>query len=201
MCLAANSSAQTKGEHRRARLLSTLDELLLERPLADISISDVTSRSGVTRSGFYFYFPTKEAAVAALLEELLDEILVQGDPFFEGQPDQRAALTNAILALHDVFHAHRHIVLAIMDARAADQSARHLWDGWLEGFVARLSDRIARDRSVDPRPGSRPEDLARVLIWATEAVLERDLRRFQYAGHQDRGWVEALVDMWLTTIY
>jgi AcrR family transcriptional regulator len=43
-----------RGEERRVALLASLERLLEGRPLAEISIEDIASGAGVTRSAFYF---------------------------------------------------------------------------------------------------------------------------------------------------
>ena len=59
---------------RRDALLESLDQHLQESSLESINIADISRRAGVTRSAFYFYFENKAAAVAALMEEMYDEI-------------------------------------------------------------------------------------------------------------------------------
>lgn len=62
---------------RSQKMLRTaLLELLKEKPLQQISISEITDRADLARSTFYTHFETKDE----LLESILDEIL---DQFFE----------------------------------------------------------------------------------------------------------------------
>ena len=63
-----------KGDQRRSALLESLDQHLQESSFESVNIADISRRAGVTRSAFYFYFENKAAAVAALMEELYDEI-------------------------------------------------------------------------------------------------------------------------------
>src|SRR5690606_7999010 len=62
--------ASSRADARRTALLHALDDLLREAVLDDIKIADISSRAGVTRSAFYFYFDSKAAAVAALMSEV-----------------------------------------------------------------------------------------------------------------------------------
>src|SRR5438093_12352317 len=59
---------------RRAALLQALDRLLADRRLDAIAIADISREAGVTRSNFYFYFPSKGAAVAELVGPALDQM-------------------------------------------------------------------------------------------------------------------------------
>ena len=73
----------------RSRSTSTSQESSLE----SINIADIARRAGVTRSAFYFYFESKAAAVAALMEELYDEIFAVSRELTsrEGTPRERAS--------------------------------------------------------------------------------------------------------------
>jgi len=59
-------SARPSGESRELAILATAERLLSERPLAEISIDDLAQGAGISRSGFLFYFQSKEAVLLAL---------------------------------------------------------------------------------------------------------------------------------------
>jgi AcrR family transcriptional regulator len=71
---------KTKRNRQAIRSINALQDALLsllgEQPYEKISITDISKRSGLTRSTFYAHFDTKDE----LLENILDEIL---DQFFE----------------------------------------------------------------------------------------------------------------------
>ena len=82
-----------KGDQRRSALLQSLDHHLQEGSFDSINIADISRRAGVTRSAFYFYFENKAAAVAALMEELYDEVFAISRLLTssEGTPETRIA--------------------------------------------------------------------------------------------------------------
>lgn len=51
-----------------------MHELLQEQPFADVSVSTISQRAGVARSGFYFYFESKYSVLAAILGEAAEEL-------------------------------------------------------------------------------------------------------------------------------
>lgn len=59
-----------------------MTRVLERKPIGDLSVADITSEAGVTRSGFYFHFESKYAALefasAELWSELADVILGGG---------------------------------------------------------------------------------------------------------------------------
>lgn len=60
---------------RRAEIVMASRELFEEKGLSATSVTDITSRVGVTRSLFYHYFPNKDAVVSAVLDMYTDEFV------------------------------------------------------------------------------------------------------------------------------
>jgi AcrR family transcriptional regulator len=60
-------TATDKGSETRRRILEVAAEAFAERGYAGTSLSDVLKASGVTKGGFYFHFPSKEALAVATL--------------------------------------------------------------------------------------------------------------------------------------
>lgn len=67
----------TKGDRQEGALLDSVEELLATTPLAKITLADIASHAGLSRSAVYFYFDNKtalvEAAIVRLLERLLED--------------------------------------------------------------------------------------------------------------------------------
>ena len=52
---------RSRGDRQRDAIVTAVRELLQERSFADLSVSTISERAGVARSGFYFYFDSKYA--------------------------------------------------------------------------------------------------------------------------------------------
>src|SRR3979409_2465 len=68
---------RSRGDRQREAIVTAVRELLEERSFADLSVSTISERAGVARSGFYFYFDSKYAVLAVILadaSELLDSL-------------------------------------------------------------------------------------------------------------------------------
>ncbi len=63
-------------------------ELLQEKPFAELSVSTISLRAGVARSGFYFYFDSKYAVLAQILAEALEELEELTQYFAPRQPGE-----------------------------------------------------------------------------------------------------------------
>ena len=68
---------RSRGDRQREAIVTAVRELVQERSFADLSVSTISERAGVARSGFYFYFDSKYAVLAVILadaSELLDQL-------------------------------------------------------------------------------------------------------------------------------
>ena len=187
-----------KGDQRRSALLASLDQHLQESSFESINIADISRRAGVTRSAFYFYFESKATAVAALMEELYDEIsaAARGLTSLEGTPESRVA--TMVDGLFEATRRHEHLFAAMLEARATSQAVREMWDADLRSFVEPLAEMVRSERAAGRAPeGPDPVVLATLLLELNDRALERLVRGTLTADQQ----AAAVTAIWLRTIY
>src|ERR1700749_4069962 len=63
-------SSHHAGADREKAILATAERLLEERPLADFSVDDLAKGAGISRPTFYFYFPSKNAVLLSLSDQV-----------------------------------------------------------------------------------------------------------------------------------
>ncbi|WP_432839505.1 TetR/AcrR family transcriptional regulator [Dactylosporangium sp. CA-092794] len=63
----------TKGDQRERALLAAARELFRVKPISQVTIDELANAAGIARSGFYFYFESKQAVLAALVDQVLGE--------------------------------------------------------------------------------------------------------------------------------
>ena len=136
-------TARPSGDDRELAILATLEQLLEERPFAEISVDDLAKGAGISRPTFYFYFPSKDAVLLTLFER----VIVEADAAFEGgteitRPTPRV-LADGINAFFEPFGAHRAVVLAGASATAPIPRC------------ANSGRRSCRSGSTTPPPSSR----------------------------------------------
>nr|WP_246416395.1 TetR/AcrR family transcriptional regulator [Nocardioides luti] len=180
-------------------MLESLDHHLHESSLDSINIADISRRAGVTRSAFYFYFENKAAAVAALSEEMYDEVFAAGAALVGQDGTPRWRVETTINGVFDAWERHEHLFRAMLEARAANPSVRELWDADRQSFVPPLAAMIDAERAAGHAPpGPDAAALATVLLELNDRALER----LSLGGALPRAaHVEALVTIWLRTIY
>ena len=93
-----------RGGETRRRILEVAAEAFAERGYAGTSVSDVLKASGVTKGGFYFHFPSKEALALAALRQKQERWtgLVMAAVMREARAiDQLRAMVVALCDLHE----------------------------------------------------------------------------------------------------
>lgn len=125
-------------DDRRDEIIAAVRAVVAESGISRLSISAVTKRVGCTRSLFYHYFPTKEDALQAALDQSIDAFMAQ----LTAWNDQR--VTGDIEgALNSAAHMLKTLVLQQDDAMphtvATGGNA-----GLYATFVHRVADRTAR---------------------------------------------------------
>ncbi len=188
-----------RSDHRREAILDALDRWLLESSLDAINIAEISKQAGVTRSAFYFYFENKGAAVAALMERILDATFAVNDAFTAGSEPPRQRIYAMLDGLFATCEGHRHLFRAMLEARGSNASVRDIWDDARESFVESVAAMIRADRSTGLAPNGLDADvMASVLLEFNDRLIER----LTLGGTLSR---EQLMDgaaaVWLSTIY
>ena len=71
--MATDQELNRQALRSRAAIQEALIELLEEKPYQKITITEISEKSGLTRSTFYAHFETKDQLLDSVVNELLDE--------------------------------------------------------------------------------------------------------------------------------
>ncbi len=63
----------TKGDQRERALLDAARLVFREKSISQVTIDELAGAAGIARSGFYFYFESKQALLAALVDQVIGE--------------------------------------------------------------------------------------------------------------------------------
>jgi AcrR family transcriptional regulator len=208
---AANSRERTAPDGSRKpraeKILDALEELLNERPLREIDVEQIAGRVGVTRPRFYYYFPSKNAAMAALLERSCDEVFrahtLAENTWYSRPPGvrPRESLLRAGQQRVQLFLKHRRVFLEASDMWNSPPEINDVWMRLNRSMITRIKDTIEgeRERGVAP-PGPDAQRLAESLWWMGERMLY-----FTYAETDGAitgtELAELTVQMFMRTIY
>ena len=96
-------TATDRGTETRRRILEVAAQAFADRGYAGTSVSDVLKASGVTKGGFYFHFPSKEALALATLRHKQEQwagSVMAAVLRHPGAVDQLDAMVEALCDLH-----------------------------------------------------------------------------------------------------
>jgi AcrR family transcriptional regulator len=191
-----------KGDRRRHAILDAVERLLRERSIAELAVEDIAADAGISRSGFYFYFESKYAALGDTLSHVADDMVRAADDFFAGSDDPPEVYAPAaIRGVADLWHRHEALMAAIVEASHSDAGARALWDDWIARWIDAIAERIEAERAAGRAgPGPDAREVGRALLLMNQAVLYGDGRRGASEAERETT-VEVLSTVWLQTIW
>jgi TetR/AcrR family transcriptional regulator, ethionamide resistance regulator len=192
-----------KGDRRRQAIVDAVENLLQTRTIGELSVEDIAAEAGISRSGFYFYFESKYAALADALSDVADAIERAADDFFGStEREPRDYVHDALTGVTHMWRKHADLMVAVVDAAHSDSGARALWDDWRTRFVDGISRSFEDERRAGRAHanGVPTEDLARVLLAMNLGTLY-DLARTRASDEEAERAVAALASVWLSAVW
>jgi TetR/AcrR family transcriptional regulator, ethionamide resistance regulator len=195
-------SARAAGDERERAILTTAERLLRQRSLAEISVDDLAQGAGISRSAFYFYFPSKDAVVLTLVDRVVEQAGAARDRVLELQAeDAQIAWRDGIQSFYEVFGAHRPVIRAVTDLSATNSEARELWSQVMDGWVAHVAGMIEAERERGAAPaGVAARDLATALVQMNERVLQAIFIE-ETPAVREQEVIDTLTHVWRSAIY
>jgi AcrR family transcriptional regulator len=173
-----------RGDRQRHAIVQAVRELLTEKPFAELSVSSISDRAGVARSGFYFYFDSKYAVLAHILGEVVDELEELTQDFApRGDSETPAEFAKRMIGSAAAVYAHNDPVMSACNiARGTDAEIREILD--------RYNDLVTDDVRT----------LVRMLTGATAMTLSGE-SIFTGPERDVAGAVSVLEKLWLHALW
>lgn len=105
-----NMNNKQKNTYVKKQITATLLKLLKEKPLSDISISELTSKAGIGRVSFYRNYQNKEV----VLKEESDRLIKEWGKQYESNPE--SAPETLFPSLFDFYRNHRDFYTTLYNA-------------------------------------------------------------------------------------
>lgn len=193
-----------RGDKQRQAILQAVRELLEEKPFAQLSVSTISDRAGVARSGFYFYFDSKYSVLAQILAEATHELEELTHYFAPRGPDESpAAFAERMVGSAAAVYAHNDPVMSACNAaRSTDAEIREILDQQvdrvIEQIIGIVEDEL-RAGTAHPISDDIPA-LVRTLAAATAQTLTGDTAFLGADGDVQRG-VRVLEALWRNALW
>lgn len=193
-----------RGDRQRHAIVAAVRELLEEKPFAELSVSSISDRAGVARSGFYFYFDSKYAVLAQILGEVAAELEeLTGDFASRGAHESPAEFAKRMVGSAAAVYAHNDPVMsACNSARSTDAEIRDILDGYNEAVIDQIVGIIEPEvaaGTADPITADL-RGLVRVLSAATATTLSGE-SMFLGPGRDVDQAVDVLEKLWLHALW
>lgn len=88
--------APTKGDQRESALLDSARAVFREKPIGQVTIDELAGAAGIARSGFYFYFESKQALLAALVDQVIGQVDAEMSEWLGSDGLDRGALRRGL---------------------------------------------------------------------------------------------------------
>ncbi|MEE6175999.1 TetR/AcrR family transcriptional regulator [Mycobacterium sp. 050134] len=196
-----------RGDRQRQAILQAVRDLLQEQPFAELSVSTISLRAGVARSGFYFYFDSKYAVLAQLLADAAEELEELTQYFAPRQPGESPEqfAKRMVRSAAAVYSHNDPVVAACNAARNTDAEIRDIlerqFEAVLRQIVAVVDAEIKAGTAV-PISDDIPI-LVRTLAGTTSLMLTGDPLLVGQRGLQDdvERRVRVLERLWLHALW
>jgi AcrR family transcriptional regulator len=198
---ASSEVRRSRGDRQREAIVTAVRELLQERSFADLSVSTISERAGVARSGFYFYFDSKYAVLATIIKDagdLLDELTHHFAPRESGETPVAFA-KRMVGSAAAVFANEDPVLSACTVARNTDAEIREIMDDFYDGVINKLITLLEQDPDAKPISDDVPA-LVRTLAAVTSFTLTQD-SAFVGRGEDPARAVEIVERLWLSAFW
>jgi AcrR family transcriptional regulator len=143
---------------RNRRALIDAARAIFERDgFIDSRITDIAQRAGVAHGSFYSHFESKEDALAAVLDEVEEEMLHPRSPHPSSEEDPVAAIEAANRAYLEAYRRNAQLMAVLEQVATVDERFRRIRRRRAVAFVKRNAEGIRRlqergvaDRALDP---------------------------------------------------
>ena len=193
-----------RGDKHRQAIMAAVRELLQETPIDELSVSTISLRAGVARSGFYFYFDSKYAVLAQIMAEAAEEFEELTQYFAPRQPGESPEqFAQRMVGSAAAVYAHNDPVMEACNvARHTDIEIREILDRQFEGVLHQIVGIVEAEMkagTAHPISDDIPT-LVRTLAGATALVLTGD-PILAGRDHDLERRVRVLEQLWLNALW
>lgn len=198
---ASTDLRRSRGDRQRDAIVAAVRELLQERPFADLSVSTISERAGVARSGFYFYFDSKYSVLAVIVADAMAELDQLTHDFAPREPGESPAdFAKRMVGYAATVYARNDPIMGACNlARNTDAEIREIMDDFQDSVIDKIVDLVGRDSGARPVSQDLPA-LVRTLIAMTSMTLAHD-SAFVGRGEDPGRAVEIVERLWMSSLW
>jgi AcrR family transcriptional regulator len=199
--MTAAPDRRSRGDRQREAIVAAVRELLEIKPFADLSVSTISERAGVARSGFYFYFDSKYEVLAVILKDALAELDELTHDFAPRDPAESPVTfaKQMVGSAAAMFASNDPIMAACTIAQNTDATIRSMMNDLEDVLIGKIVGVVEQDSGARPISDDVPA-LVRMLIATTAMTLSHD-SAFVGRDTDPARALEVLERLWLTALW
>lgn len=192
---------RSRGDRQREAIVGAVRELLGVKSFADLSVSMISERAGVARSGFYFYFDSKYAVLAVIVSDVMEELDKITHDYAPREPDETPAefAKRMVGSAAAVYASNDPVMQACALAQNTDAQIREIMNDFEDTVIDKIVGLIRQDAGARPISDDLPA-LVRMLTATTALTLSHD-SGFVGRGTDPARAVEVLERLWLNALW
>jgi AcrR family transcriptional regulator len=195
----ARTSRRQRRDEVRARIVSSALELAERGPFRDLTVDEIASAAGLSRSAFYTHFRDKHDLLLGAVEEIADELYRMADRWWHGEGPPAQQVQVAIEGVVSVYAKHAGVLRVATEVSTYDDDVREFWLRIIQRFIDATAEHVYAEQAAGLIPTSlKPEPTAESLVWMVERCCYIHLAR---AERRPREVVRALAPVWTAALY
>ena len=200
------SKAEIREHHRRRReesereILEAAERLLRERPFRELTVDDLMTAAGQSRTAFYRHFGDRQELLVRLLSDLAEKLYDMAGAWLGGGENPRAESLRSFELLTGVYQEHGPLLRAITEAANHDREVEEAYARLVQLFIDATVARLERDQATGRIAVPHLREMAIALVWMSERYLTLTFGQpGQQANHATA--VDVLHTIWMRAIY
>jgi TetR/AcrR family transcriptional regulator, ethionamide resistance regulator len=195
----ARSSRRRRRDEVRAEVIRSALQLAERGPFRDLTVDEIASSAGLSRSAFYTHFRDKNDLLLGAVEEIADELYRMADRWWHGEGPPADQVRAAIEGVVSVYAKHAGVLRVATEVSTYDEDVRELWLAIVKRFIDATAEHIYAEQAGGLIPATLdPEATAEGLVWMAERC------NYIYLGRGERKPAEvvrALAPVWTAALY
>ena len=195
----SDQSVLRKSEQTRQAILNATLEFLSSQPFRDLTVAQLMSQAGTSRSAFYQYFEDLHELMETLLRGIEDDIFRAASPWLQGDGDPIPLLEESIAGLVKLCYQQGSILRAVVDAAPMDERLEKAWLDFLKDFDDAVTERIEAHQAIGL---IEPFDARSVAVALNRMDASLLIHHFgRRPRSQQQPVRQAIVRIWTSTLY
>lgn len=188
-----------KSDRTQQLILDAALKYLWTHPYRDLTVNELMSLAGSSRSVFYRYYEDLPAMMEHLLNELKERILAVTAAWFNEKGDPILLLKESLGNMVKVCYQYGPILRAVTDAAPMNERLEKAWTHFVKDFDDAVMHQIERQQAAGL---IKPFDARPVAIALNRMDVELVIHHFGRRPRSNQTSVlDAILRVWIATLY